>query len=67
VSFLEDRGWWAELERLCKLLKPFEQVITAVQSDTSNLADLTRYWIYLAAAMEPVLSSLPEQFARHVV
>jgi hypothetical protein len=48
LQTLESRAFWSSLEGICKLLKPFTEAIMAIQSDRSYMADVARYWIYLA-------------------
>jgi hypothetical protein len=45
-----------ELRFLAKMLAPIARVVTAVQSAHATLADATRCWLYLARAIEEVVS-----------
>lgn len=51
LELLDDAIFWIEVGSLCKLLEPFSQAVMAIQSDRSSMADVTRYWIYLARVM----------------
>ena len=48
VAILGDRQFWISVINLCKMLEPFSQAVMAIQSDKSSMADVSRYWIYLA-------------------
>ena len=52
---IRDRVFWASLEVLNKILVPFSKVMTAIQAKTATLADITRYWLYLARVMREEL------------
>ncbi len=62
IVLVEDakREFWEQLEVLCSVLAPYSQVIMAVQSNTTTLADIVRYWIYLAREL---LRLCPHPFA----
>jgi hypothetical protein len=64
---LGDLSWWVQLTDLCNLLEPFNKVVMAVQADTTTLADLTRYWLYLAREVERLLAGLSFDFKQHIV
>lgn len=64
---LEDLDWWAMLKKLNLLLEPFSKVIMAIQSERSTLADVARYWLYLAASVEKLLPKFTPDFQRHIV
>jgi 3-methyladenine DNA glycosylase/8-oxoguanine DNA glycosylase len=55
---IADRQFWAATEVLSTLLEPFSQVVMAIQSQTANLADTTRYWLYLARSFKAELPKL---------
>lgn len=55
---IADRQFWASAEVLSALLEPFSQVVMAIQSKTANLADTTRYWLYLAKSFKAELPKL---------
>eukprot|EP00898_Chlorokybus_atmophyticus_P002936 jgi/Chlat1/3643/Chrsp238S03648 len=42
------------LASLCELLQPFSKIIMAVQAADATLADITRYWLYLARAIKEI-------------
>ncbi len=44
--------FWASAEVLNKILVPFSKVMTAMQAKTATLADIIRYWLYLARVEE---------------
>ena len=52
-----DRQFWHHIERICLLLNPFSEVVTAIQSNQSSLADVTRYFLYLARILKQDLPS----------
>ncbi|CAK0733669.1 hypothetical protein CVIRNUC_000313 [Coccomyxa viridis] len=52
---IRDRVFWASIEVLNKILVPFSKVMTAIQAKTATLADITRYWLYLARVMRDEL------------
>jgi len=56
---LGSTTFWREIDIMCKLLQPFTQVIMAIQSRDATLADVTRYWLYLARCLERLQFELP--------
>ena len=51
---------------MCKLLEPFALIITAVEAARTPLADVMRYWLFLARQMSGLSSgSLPPAFKAH--
>lgn len=44
--------FWAQAAEITELLQPFVQVLTMVQSNKTTLADVQRYWLYLAQSLE---------------
>lgn len=58
-SILERPNIWENWKLLCRLLEPIAKVIEAVQRDHATLADVTRYWLYVARELAAVLPSLP--------
>jgi hypothetical protein len=58
---LGDASFWKDLEQLVKLLQPLSEVIMAIQGDHSTLADVTRYFLYLARKLEIMLPTLGNQ------
>ena len=52
---IRDRVFWASAEVLNKILVPFSKVMTAIQAKTATLADITRYWLYLARVLREEL------------
>jgi hypothetical protein len=54
IALIEDttREFWEQIELLCSVLAPYSQVIMAVQANSTTLADITRYWIYLARKLK---------------
>ena len=59
-EIISDRNFWSGCETLCKLLEPFSQIITAIQLQSATLADVTRYWLYLAKALQGLLKYLQD-------
>ena len=52
---IRDRVFWASAEVLNKILVPFSKVMMAIQAKTATLADITRYWLYLARVLREEL------------
>jgi hypothetical protein len=52
---IRDRVFWASAEVLNKILVPFSRVMMAIQAKTATLADITRYWLYLARVLREEL------------
>ena len=52
---IKDRVFWASAEVLNNVLVPFSKVMTAIQAKTATLADITRYWLYLARTLREEL------------
>ena len=52
-----DDMFFMMIKQLCKILELFTLVIQAVQAACATLADVTRYWLYLAK----IISQLPVQ------
>lgn len=52
-------GYWMRIDLLMPILKPFARAIMAIQASTSTLADVTRYWLYIARAIKDQLPQLP--------
>eukprot|EP00898_Chlorokybus_atmophyticus_P001866 jgi/Chlat1/2680/Chrsp18S02986 len=65
ITIIDNQDFWDGLSALCQLLEPFSKVISAVQADNATLADITRYWLYLAKAIKDV--KLPADMRHHVV
>ena len=66
LSIIDDLMFFAKLKQICQLLEPFTLVITAVQAARTTLADVMRYWLYLAKQMTRVASQdLPPEFKAH--
>ena len=47
-----DLQTWSGLRALLTVLEPIADVVMAAQASNSTLADMTRYWLYTARAME---------------
>ena len=60
LGVLADDMFFIQLKQLCQLLVPFTLVIHAVQSDEATLADVMRYWYYLARCMDKLRSNLTD-------
>ena len=54
---ISDDMFFIMIKQLCKILEPFTLVIQAVQAACATLANVTRYWLYLAK----MISQLPVQ------
>ncbi|CAN0001141.1 unnamed protein product [Phaeothamnion confervicola] len=69
VAILSDRwrDFWRQLRKFLKLLLPISKVITMVQSDECTLADITRFWLYLAKDLVDVMaaSELTAEYISH--
>ncbi len=66
ISIIEDEMFFVRLKQLCKLLEPFSLVIAAVQAARTTLADLMRYWLFLAKLLTGFSSDgLPPEFKAH--
>ncbi|DBB06981.1 TPA: hypothetical protein ACH3X1_011573 [Trebouxia sp. C0004] len=48
LDWFSDGMFFIMIKQLCKIVKPFTLVIQAVQATCETLADVTRYWLYLA-------------------
>ena len=57
VTQVSDDMFFIMIKQLCKILEPFTLVIQAVQAACATVADVTRYWLYLAK----MISQLPFQ------
>ena len=66
TALLTDEMFFIELKQLCQLLVPFTLVIMAVQSDNATLADVMRYWLYLARCMSSLRHTDPA-FKTHAI
>ena len=55
VKTLQDRSFWLKISGLCSLMKPFSEAVMAIQGNRSTLADVTRYFLYLAHALKSEL------------
>lgn len=68
--FVFTRDFWIKLDDLNKLLVPFSKAIMAIQSKTSRLSDVNRYWIYLSKCVESFCENthyLGEDFEKHLI
>ena len=52
---IRDRLFWASAEVLNQICLPFCKVMMAIQARTAALADITRYWLYLARVLKEQL------------
>ena len=48
ADIIIDPEFWTSLKTLEALLAPLSNVIMGVQANTTMVADITRYWAYLA-------------------
>ncbi|KAL0029028.1 hypothetical protein WJX77_000316 [Trebouxia sp. C0004] len=72
LGILADRDtvdmFFITIRQLCLLLTPFTLVIQAVQSDDATLADVLRYWYYLARQMDALKERLTDaDFKAHCI
>lgn len=66
LNLINDDMLFVRLKHLCKLLEPFSLVIAAVQAARCTLADVMRYWLFLAKAVTGSSSDgLPPDFRTH--
>ncbi len=66
VKIISEDMFFVKLKQLCRLLEPFSLVIAAVQAARTTLADVMRYWLYLAKQITGVASEgLPSEFKSH--
>ncbi|KAK9918755.1 hypothetical protein WJX75_006629 [Coccomyxa subellipsoidea] len=65
---IDDPSFWLMLQTLAVLLRPFTLVVMAIQSKTALLADVHRYFMYLAAEIRELIATgkLTGNFAKHV-
>ncbi|DBB03109.1 TPA: hypothetical protein ACH3X1_013419 [Trebouxia sp. C0004] len=65
-GIIEDDMFFVRLKQICKLLEPFSLVIAAVQAARTTLADVMRYWLFLAKQVTGSSSDgLPPDFKAH--
>jgi hypothetical protein len=55
APIIRDRVFCASAEVLNKIFVPFSKVMMAIQAKTATLADITRYWLYLARVLREEL------------
>ena len=67
-AILADDMFFFGLQQICQLLVPFTLVIQAVQSDDATLADVMRYWYFLARSVDALKAYLADpDFKAHCV
>ena len=67
-AILADDMFFFGLKQICQLLVPFTLVIQAVQSDDATLADVMRYWYFLARSVDALKAYLTDpDFKAHCV
>jgi hypothetical protein len=70
-SLLRNRHFWAKVEAVDRVLTPLSKVVMASQADESTLADLTRYWLFLAKSLTDLLTDpnfdAPSEYKSHIV
>jgi hypothetical protein len=59
LSLLKEPTFWTNVQSLSNLLAPFAKVIAAIQARQSRLADVTRYWLWLASSIAEASAGLP--------
>eukprot|EP00775_Hariotina_reticulata_P003312 gene3312-3588_t len=67
LAVLEDNTYWNDLKKLNRLQEPLTQVIMAVQRGNATMADVCRYWLYLAHHLGTQLDSLPLEYQSHIM
>lgn len=68
TALAEHELFFLALSQLSQLLTPFTLVIHAVQSDDATLADVMRYWYFLARRMDAIKANLTEPaFKAHCI
>jgi hypothetical protein len=67
LDLLKDKQFWMNLEKMVAFLKPFSDCVVNIQSSVANMADVTRYWIYLSNAIENNESETPQEYHEHVI
>ncbi len=56
------------IKQICQMLVPFTLVIQAIQSDDASLADVMRYWHFLARSMDSIKPQLTDPaFKKHCI
>ncbi len=66
LAVINDDMFFVSLKQVCKLLEPFTLVIATVQAARTTLADVMRYWLFLARQMHSLgEGSLPVPFKAH--
>ncbi len=68
LNIINDYSFFAKLRQICELLEPFTLVIAAVQAARTTLADVMRYWLFLAkqvTGLRPVQDELDVSFRAH--
>ena len=58
IDIINDASFWRTLQLLCDLLEPASKVVMAIQADGALLADVPRYWAYMARVIETKLEPL---------
>lgn len=59
-AIVQSQSFWHGVGFLCRLLVPFSQVVGAVQARGATLADLTRYWCFLARTLAGMELDFPD-------
>lgn len=70
VATIRDLSFWRKLKVLCDILEPASKAVMAIQSKAALLADVPRFWAYMASALQASVQPLlydPEMrgFALH--
>lgn len=60
AATLLSQEFWRQLNVLCALLQPIASVVMAIQGRHSTLADVTRYWLFLARKMQELVPGIPD-------
>ena len=60
TALVDYEMFFLAISQLCQLLTPFTLVIHAITSDDATLADVMRYWYFLARQMDAIKPSLTD-------
>lgn len=55
VDIILNIDFWTRLKLLCDILEPASKVVMGIQGKAALLADVPRYWAYMARALEEKL------------
>ena len=68
TALADHQKFFLGIIQLCQLLTPFTLVMYAVQSDDATMADVMRYWYFLARQMDAMKANLTDPaFTAHCI